>query len=255
MTDDSRQGGARIDEVLKQMPVATRLFALESRERDGLHSHGYHQISFCEHENAMLLVDGRAVDIERDGAILVPSGTVHAFASRFRCEIHCVYFEAPLPTASVSTIALSGLIKELMHEVRNPAAHEHSRRLLATCLYDQIATVLRAHLREDTALTPALDKVCRLVLDELASNVSVRELARTVCVSERTLSRLARSELGCSITQFRTRSRVFEAVRLLGTGMPIKQVSPHVGFASESAFFAAFKSVTGRTPAQVRRDH
>lgn len=252
MTTEIGQG-VWSEDILDQAPIAALYYPIRARQRDPLHSHGYHQIAYCEDADATLVLVDRVIRMGEHTALFVPGGTMHALTSRTRCMIRCIYFNAALPTAWVEPVSLNRLTKELISKISDPYTSESSRTLMMSCLYDQIGELFWVQLRGDTSLSRALRAVCDRILEDPASDASVAALANRVCVSERTLRRLAQNQLGCSIAQFRIKCRVFEAARQLQAGVPIKHVSTNVGFLSDSAFFAAFKSVIGMTPAQFRR--
>ena len=238
---------------LKESVVAAGLFTLGPGANDPIHFHHCHQVSFCEDNDVQLRLQDKTVPVRPGTAVLVPSGTQHVFASASARRIRCFYFNAALPVIAISTIDLSQLTQELMFEVLRHGISERSKKLVAACLYDQLGSLLQNQILDGASLSNPLKAVCSRILSSPGCPISVADLAQDVFVSERKLRRLAMSELGCSIVQFRTRCRVFEAMRLLQCGTPTKQIVTHVGFSSESAFYSAFRCVSGMTPSEFKR--
>lgn len=251
MTPEIGHGGWRED-ILDRSAIAVVSYPLRAKQRDRLHSHAYHQIAYGEQPGAALALGQRMVDMPRTGGLLVPRGTLHALTSDTRCVIRCVYFKAALPNPMVRTVFLSRLTKELISEISYPPVSERSRQLMASCLYDQIGQLLWLRGTECQPVSPALRVVCERLIDAPETDASIAELASDAGIGERTLRRLAREQLGCTIVEFRTKCRVFEATRQLQAGLPVKTVAPGVGFQSDSAFFAAFRGVVGMSPAQFQ---
>lgn len=72
-------------------------------------------------------------------------------------------------------------------------------------------------------------------------------------VSERTLSRLFRSEFGVTFPQWRTQSRLHHALRMLADDAPVTRVAHHCGWSSTSAFIDVFRRSFGYTPGTHNR--
>ncbi len=253
MTPDFGQSNWN-ENILKSMPIAALSYPLKALQRDRLHSHQYHQIAFCEQAGVKLQLGSISVEMPNNAALLVPRGVSHALAASRRCVIRCVYFKAAVPNPSVMPVFLNRLTKDLIFEISYQALSDQSRSLMSSCLYDQIGLLLWGQDRSFGSPNKRLRKVCEYFIDDPASDITLVDLARKFCISERTLRRMAKQQLGCSISKLRARCRIYEATRLLQTGVPIKHVGERVGYGSDSAFFAAFKSIVGTTPGQFQRN-
>ena len=67
--------------------------------------------------------------------------------------------------------------------------------------------------------------------------------------SPRTLLRLFVTETGLTFSQWRAHARLQAGISSLAEGRPVASVAGQVGYATPSAFVAAFRRVTGYTPA------
>jgi AraC-like DNA-binding protein len=107
-----------------------------------------------------------------------------------------------------------------------------------------------------TTLSPPLplDDRARRIADSLLADVTdSRALAawgRTVGASARTLARLFVAETGMGFERWRTTARLAAALPLLAGGAAVSPTAHAVGYASPSAFVAAFRRETGVTPAE-----
>jgi transcriptional regulator GlxA family with amidase domain len=63
------------------------------------------------------------------------------------------------------------------------------------------------------------------------------------------LLRLFLAETGLTFSQWRVHARLQAGISSLAEGRPVASVAGHVGYATPSAFVAAFRRVTGHTPA------
>jgi AraC-like DNA-binding protein len=98
-----------------------------------------------------------------------------------------------------------------------------------------------------------VQRVRRILVEDLAASPAAAEVARRAGVSLRSLHRHLAQE-GASLQGLKDEARRERAVALLARGRdPVKQVARAVGFRSEKSFSRAFKAWTGRTPDELRR--
>jgi transcriptional regulator GlxA family with amidase domain len=86
-------------------------------------------------------------------------------------------------------------------------------------------------------------------------SLSLASLAGTVGVSSHQLSELINTRLGIGFSRYVRECRVRAAKALLmsAPARSILSIGMDVGFRSQSAFYAAFKEVTGQSPGDYRR--
>ena len=235
------------------LPINAIDYAIGSSQRDQLHHHQSHQLLLSTNSDISLRLRDEKISLPAESACLIPSGVDHALLTQKSCIVHCIYFKAVLPINSYRSVSLSRLIKEMIQELSKEKSSELSKRLLSTCLYDQLANLLWENYQPRTTLSKPLRRACEIIYNHSAIDLSISELAKKVGVSDRTLRRLASTQLNYSLSDFRVRCRMHEACRLLQTDMSVSQVSGQVGYESESAFYNAFRTVVGMTPLQFRK--
>jgi AraC-like DNA-binding protein len=69
-------------------------------------------------------------------------------------------------------------------------------------------------------------------------------------MSRRTFTRLFRAQSGVSFGEWRQQVCLLAAIERLSMGQPVTHVALDLGYASPSAFAAAFRRVLGETPSQ-----
>jgi AraC-like DNA-binding protein len=89
--------------------------------------------------------------------------------------------------------------------------------------------------------------VARALLQDPADRTELREWAARLHVSLKTLQRDFLREYGTSYRRLRTELRL-RASRVLLETQPVREVARRVGYASPSAFIAAFAREYGYTP-------
>ncbi|TLF45283.1 helix-turn-helix domain-containing protein [Maribacter aurantiacus] len=85
-------------------------------------------------------------------------------------------------------------------------------------------------------------------------NLKIADISEKLGISSHELSRFTNQVIGKSITGFINEYRVEEARQLLGkeSNYTIEAIGEQSGFNSKSAFYKAFKSQTGTTPAKYK---
>lgn len=169
--------------------------------------------------------------------------------------VHCsIYIRrdlcASMPAQSCALI-VSPLLRAILDHLRachaTPGTGRAHARLLRV-LADQIAACPRTGSfvpRTDDAQLEAILQVLRERPDD---NRTLAELAADFHMSERTLMRRCQRELGMSLTQWRQRVRMINALSLLRNGRPVEAVALDMGYATSSAFIAMFRRLTGTSP-------
>lgn len=98
-----------------------------------------------------------------------------------------------------------------------------------------------------------VERVRRLLQDQMEEGLTAETLAERLHVSPRTLHRQLQEE-GASLIQLKDEARKKRAMELLTrTARPIKQVGQAVGFSNEKSFSRAFKAWTGESPGTFRQ--
>lgn len=166
----------------------------------------------------------------------------------------------PPPPTPLAVLDLSPLARALVKEC---GAWGESEEPLDT--YGRaIFVALAAHtwrLAEDPSpvvvpagRSPELRRALALTQDRLHSDVRLEDLARDVGLVPRSLARRFEDEAGMTWRAALRRMRVMRAIERLASGDdPITTIAFDVGYGSLSAFNAAFRELTGRTPTDYRR--
>jgi AraC-like DNA-binding protein len=122
---------------------------------------------------------------------------------------------------------------------------------LVGVIVDQLAALPAAPLQLPFPRDPRARRAADLLLAGVADPAddrTVTDLAREAGASRRTLERLFAAETGLSVGRWRTRARLVEAVRRLADGQAVTAVAAELGYATPSAFGAAFRRELGTSP-------
>lgn len=87
------------------------------------------------------------------------------------------------------------------------------------------------------------------------ADIKLKNLAVELGISNHRLSQLLNDNLGKSFTQYLNELRTEEAKKLIQTSdrFTLEAIGHEAGFSSRSTFYAAFKKITGKTPAQFKK--
>lgn len=166
-----------------------------------------------------------------------------------------VDLEFPQPV--VRDVALAARFRRLHETMQQAASTLERESLLASWLLDVSSyspTAPRQRkLRQAARSDAALRKACERMRDEIARNVTLKELSEAAGVSRFRMVRLFRMAFGVAPHAFQVAQRVKAARRHLEAGQPPAEVAALVGFHDQSHLNRHFRRVTGFTPAQYAR--
>ncbi len=190
------------------------------------------------------------------------TGFIHAPASTTREAAHAsLYVDAGLCTAmpdQVRTVRVSALLRALLEHLRRqtrkpvPATDAAHQRMLHVVL-DLLSGSETAGSYIPTASDPVLVQVLEALRANPADARPAQQIARQHGVSERTLTRRCREELGMSLNAWRQRARVASALELLNSGHTVEACALQLGYSTASAFIAMFKKLMGASPRRYAR--
>jgi AraC-like DNA-binding protein/mannose-6-phosphate isomerase-like protein (cupin superfamily) len=100
-----------------------------------------------------------------------------------------------------------------------------------------------------------IDAALKYLHEHYNMHISVSDLADHMFLSRDYFSKLFRSTTGMTVTAFLKQLRINEACRLLSeTEQSVTQIAQYCGFHDMKHFYTAFRSQTGKTPGQYRKD-
>lgn len=148
-----------------------------------------------------------------------------------------------LPVSPIARVVLADLKRR---QLDVPRSAEDAR--LLRVLIDQLAQGKPVDsylpMSQDGALKKVLDMLCR----NPADSRSLADWAKHVNVTERTLARRCKRDLGMSFVKWRQRLRISRAIAMLTEGLPVQVVARKLGYRTSSAFIAMFQDEIGATP-------
>lgn len=223
----------------------------------GPHTHERDQLLYAV-EGVTRVTTGRATWIlPPDRALYIPAGTVHAVVMKGRVEMRTLYIRpgsgAGLPDATTA-LEISPLLRALVLALLDePILYDVAKRagMIARLILEEIARARGLALDIPMPRDARLKRLCEQLVAEPGREDTLERLADGTGASPRTLSRLFQRETGLSFSQWRQRVRFTSAMEALVRGEPVGLVARSNGYASASAFTAAFRKAFGVTPGSL----
>ncbi|WP_433201355.1 AraC family transcriptional regulator [Dactylosporangium sp. CS-047395] len=200
---------------------------------------------------AWLLPPARAALIEAGRAIRVSIPQPVTTASVLFDTAFC-----PPPAAPLAVFDLTPLARALVAECADCA---DSGTPYGAALFTALAAVAwRLAETPSPVVVPAgrsaeLRRALRLTEERLGGQVRFEDVADAIGLAPRSLARRFEDETGLTWRAVLRRMRIMRAVEELAAGdAPVTKIAFAVGYTSLSAFNAAFRELTGRSPTQYR---
>ena len=155
------------------------------------------------------------------------------------------------------SVQISPLMRSMLHHLRDVSGFRTSDE------QERFLHVFMDQLRNapciESYLPASADPQLAGLLQELernpGDNRSVKDLACSLGMTERTLARRCRKDLGITLLEWRQRLRAIKALVMLEDGLNVEQTALELGYSSSSAFIAMFKRLMGKTPAEFHPIH
>lgn len=240
------------DKSVENTTVRTLVVGYPPGHRLPVHRHAYGQLAYAAAGFLTLDADDATWVVPTDRAAWIPAGARHSLATRVRTWLHTIYLPtgaAPGLGDATTVVQVTPLVRELIAHVvgrgtldlADPGDHR-----LIDVLVDQVRLIDVAPLE----LRSPVDVRAREAADLLRADPSrdPADVARTVGSSRRTLERRFREETALALGRWRQRAQILRAMELLSDGASVTDAGYGVGYATTSAFIAAFRRVTGATP-------
>ncbi|WP_407160684.1 helix-turn-helix transcriptional regulator [Bradyrhizobium sp. STM 3557] len=123
------------------------------------------------------------------------------------------------------------------------------RQRICDLIVDEIACLPPEDLGLPLPHDARLQRIARSLLEHPADSRTVDEWANWAGIASRTLSRRFPQETGLTLTEWRHRARLMRALERLAEGDAVTTVAVDLGYSSVSGFIALFRRTFGVTPA------
>jgi AraC-like DNA-binding protein/mannose-6-phosphate isomerase-like protein (cupin superfamily) len=243
------------DEVSRPVLVVGMGLVTGGLELD-FHTHRKAQLFFvsrgevtCEASNALWLVPPQS-------ALWLPGGTNHRLKGRAPLEGLALFVEpdavATLP-GECCAVSVSPLLRELLLRAAElPVLYslDGPEARLVTVLLDELAAAQVEQLRLPMPTDARLRRLVEQLTAHPADGATLKDWAKRMGMSERTLNRLLVQETGMSFGRWRQRLHIILALQWLTRGASVQSVAMDLGYESASSFVTMFRKAFGTSPAR-----
>lgn len=126
-------------------------------------------------------------------------------------------------------------------------------KLYVKAVIDFAERVRQTKNKEQVA-SVAIQSSVEYILRKLHYNLTLKEIAANVELSETYFSSLFKKEMGCNVSEFIQKNRIKEARNLLRySEYTLIEIAQHLGFCSQSHFAQTFRKYEKMTPGQYRK--
>ena len=237
-----------------QRPVRCRASALATDEHFEPHHHPWSQLAYCASGLIQVTVDTQQAQttylLAPTRAVWIPPLARHAVTVVETAQIRTLYLDpgaTPRHWIGCRVLTVSALLRELIQALQDiaPGSRDHA---LMQLVLDELVHADTLPLGVPLPRDKRLRSLCELVLHDPGKRATLAQRAGQIGASERTVTRLFRTELGTGYQQWRQQAILAHALPLLARGTPVSQVAAASGYASDSAFSAMFKAAMGQSP-------
>ncbi|MEI9996802.1 MAG: helix-turn-helix transcriptional regulator [Rhizomicrobium sp.] len=223
------------------------------------HAHDWGQLIFAS-SGTMRVAAAAALWLVPPGrALWAPPGVVHAIAMRGTVAMRTIYVPperaAALPP-QCAALEVDPLLRALiLHIVERGMLREDAAAdaRLAGVFLDRLGAARGLLLQLPMPRDVRLRALAERLWADPADGRTLAALARAAGISVRTIQRGFLAQTAMRFVAWRQRLRLIHAVTALHGGASVTQAAAQAGYASTSAFIAAFRQQMGETPARYAK--
>ncbi len=214
----------------------------------GWHTHDQHQLNWAEDGVLTIATAEGSWILPPARALWIPRHTKHTTGSARSTTMRSLLIDRDLVEWQVPTVIDVGpLLGPLLSYLGTDLGKEPRERAEAV-LQDLLEPVPVAPIQLPMPADDRAVGIAKALQEDPTDTRTLAEWGRQVGASERTLARLFGAQTGMGFDEWRTRLRLSQAIALLADGHTVTAAGRRVGYATPSAFVAAFRRVTGVSP-------
>ena len=215
------------------------------------HDHPAHQLVWAARGVAAVTVGDAQWILPPTRALWLPAGIRHRTGAVSHVELRGIYADpgrCPVDWPYPRIVIVRPLLRELLEHLVDSELPDGPRRRAEAVAFDLLEPMDVVPIVVPAPSDPRARDVADAVLQDLADARSLADWGREVGASERTLSRAFVRDCRMTFGTWRTQARLRAALPLLAQGLPMTTVANRVGYATASAFVAAFRRAVGIPP-------
>lgn len=257
------------------------IFYTKNSIPESLHTHDFIEIVYVLDGCAEQEVNGNSFTVGRGDLFFINKDSTHAFVPKGEFAYYNICFAprdtyaAPSYEGAFSTLQLTvfeamrcgnesgrvkffgaerdeteGLFSSIQTEYKSDA--DFSRAVLESYMSILLVKILRK--TASSSKNEDWKGIAEYIDENLGNDLSLSAMSQRYFYNSSYFSRAFKEKFGASLTEYISKRRVEQAIRLLSeTDMTVDDISAQIGFSSRSAFYRIFKKATGKLPSECRR--
>jgi len=216
------------------------------------HFHDCDQLAHASSGVMRIETEGSQWLVPPGRALWVPGREGHRIVCSGQVEMRTLYFRLRYVRRqrSFSVVNVSALLRELLEELCRPLA-TRKRNLLVNLVRIEVEDSSSLPLNLPQPRDPRLLALCRSLTSGCETEIDQLEAARMLCMSPRSFTRQFIAEVGMSYRAWKLQVRLLNAIDHFWQGNSLGAAARLAGYASQSAFSAAFKVSFGLRPSEI----
>lgn len=226
-------------------------FPLPAGQWYGAHRHPQHQLAWTPRGVLVVVIGEDHWVLPPTRALWIPAGVVHRTGATRDAVLRSLYLEPDRCAVSwtePTPVGVGGLLAQLVDHLNRDDLADDARLRAEAVVPDLLRPLPVTPIDVPEPSDERVRAVAAALLADPGDRRGLDAHARDVGVSRRTLTRLFVQDTGVSFDQWRTNVRLRAALALLAEGQPVSKAARQVGYATASAFLAAFRRNVGTTP-------
>lgn len=215
------------------------------------HDHPQHQIVWAARGVLAVNVQDWHWILPPTRGLWVPAGTVHRTGASGETDMRGIFLEPSRSTIAwrhPTMFTVSGLLRELFEHLTVGDVDAAERARAEAVVFDLMKPAEVVPIGARMPTDPRALRIAETLLATPADGRPLRDFCELASASERTLARVWVAETGLGFGRWRTQIRLAAALPLLADNAPLAGVAHRVGYATASAFIAAFRREVGISP-------
>ncbi len=225
------------------------------------HRHAWAQIAYPFSGSIRVVASQTTWVVPSLRAVWIPPNVEHEVTMLGEVELRTIYVApeaAPDTFNGCSVFDVSELLRALFEALTDdgklPGAFAEDRR-------KQITQLILTELKDVPLLSlglpmPAdrrLQALCAALTNKPGENHTLKDWARVIGASERTIARLFQEELKMSFGEWRQQLRLSIAIDMMGRGESISKIAVMLGYSNLASFTVMFKQALGVPPSRFHK--
>ncbi|MFF2551391.1 helix-turn-helix domain-containing protein [Nocardia sp. NPDC058058] len=217
------------------------------------HEHPQHQIAWATRGVITVEVNGGRWVLPPTRALWIPGGIRHRTGTYDGAMMSGIYLEpdrTPVTFTAPTMLRVSALLHELFEHLTASTTATPERQRAESVIFDLLDPVEIIPIGARHPVDARARRIAEALRANPADPRTLVEFAASVAVSPRTLARAFLAETGITFGQWRTQIRLAASLPLLAAHLPVARIASRVGYATPSAYVAAFHREVGISPAR-----